>query len=127
MRDVRFRHALSLAVNRHEINEVIYYCLALDGNNTVLPNSPLYRDGLRDRWATYDPAAADALLDAIGLTERDRRCVRLLPDGPPAEIVIETAGESTEQTDVPELIHDAWLSAGIKLYRPEEHTSEYSP
>src|SRR3546814_2075520 len=97
MRDVRFRHALSLAVNRHEINEVIYYGLALDGNNTVLPNSPLYRDGLRDRWATYDPEAADALLDAIGLTKRDSRGVRLLPDGRPAEIVIETAGESTEQ------------------------------
>src|SRR3546814_11900439 len=72
MRDVRFRHALSLAVNRHEINEAIYYGLALDGNNTVLPNSPLYRDGLRDRWATYDPEAADALLDAIGLTERHK-------------------------------------------------------
>src|SRR3546814_17186806 len=99
MRDVRFRHALSLAVNRHEINEVIYYGLALDGNNTVLPNSPLYRDGLRDRWATYDPEAADALLDAIGLTERDGRGVRLLHAGRPAEIVTETAGESTAPTD----------------------------
>ena len=34
--------------------------LALDGNDTVLPGPPLYRDGPRERWATYDPAAADA-------------------------------------------------------------------
>src|SRR3546814_14451941 len=49
--------------------------------------------------------------------------VRLLPDGRPAEIVIETAGESTEQTDVLELIHDAWMAVGIKLYsRPTQRT-----
>ena len=123
MRDVRFRHALSLAINRHEINEVIYYGLALDGNDTVLPRSPLYRDGLRDRWAAYDPAAANALLDEIGLTARDDRGVRLLPDGRPAEIVVETAGESTEHTDVLELIHDGWMAVGIKLYtRPTQRT-----
>ena len=46
-RDVRFRRALSLAVDRHEINQVIYYGLAIEGNNTVLPDSPLYRPGYR--------------------------------------------------------------------------------
>ncbi len=123
MRDARFRRALSMAIDRHEINEVIYYGLALDGNDTLLPTSPLYRDGLRERWATYDPEAANALLDAIGLTERDSRGVRLLPDGRPAEIVIETAGESSEQTDVLELIHDRWMAVGIKLYsRPTQRT-----
>ena len=42
MRDVRFRRALSLAVDRHEINQVIYFGLAIEGQNTVLPQSPLY-------------------------------------------------------------------------------------
>src|SRR3546814_11500903 len=98
MRDVRFRHALSLAVNRHEINEVIYYGLALDGNNTVLPNSPLYRDGLRVRWATYAPEAADALLAPIGQTARDSRGLPLLPDRRPAHIVRTPSGHSTRQT-----------------------------
>ena len=32
------------------------------------------------------------------------------------EIIVETAGEDTEQTDVLELIHDSWLTAGIKLF-----------
>lgn len=39
-----------------------------------------------------------------------------MPDGRPLEILIQTAGESTEQTDVLELIGDSWLKAGIKLY-----------
>ena len=42
VRDVRFRRALSLAIDRHEINQVIYFGLAIEGQNTVLPESPLY-------------------------------------------------------------------------------------
>jgi len=116
LRDLRFRRALSLAINRHEINQVIYYGLGIEGNNTVQEGSPLYRPLYRTLWAQFDLDRANALLDEIGLTERDDRGVRLLPDGRPLEIVVETAGEDTEQTDVLELIHDSWLAAGIKLY-----------
>ena len=123
MRDVRFRRALSLAVHRHELNQVVYYGLALTGNNTTLPGSPLYREENRLAWARHDPGAANRLLDEIGLRERDSRGVRLLPDGRPLEIIVETAGESTEQTDVLELVHDSWLAVGVKLYpRPLERT-----
>lgn len=123
MRDVRFRRALSLAINRHELNQVIYFGLAVPGNNTILPASPLYKPEYRETWAAYDPARANALLDEMGLTGRDDRGVRLLPDGRPMEIIVETAGESTEETDLLELIHDTWMEVGIKLYtRPSERT-----
>jgi peptide/nickel transport system substrate-binding protein len=115
-RDVRFRRALSLAINRHEINQVIYFGLAREGQNTVLPGSPLYRPEYRAAYAQFDLAEAKRLLDELGLKKRDSRGVRLLPDGRPLEIVVETAGEDSEQTDVLELIHDSWLDAGIKLY-----------
>lgn len=121
LRDVRFRRALSLGINRHEINQVVYFGLAEEGNNTVLPRSALYKPHYREKWAGYDPEHANALLDEIGLTERDDRGIRLLPDGRPAEIIIQNAGESTEQADVLELIHDTWLQIGIKLYtRPSQ-------
>ena len=115
-RDVRFRRALSLAVNRYEVNRVIFYGLAIEGNNTVLPASPLFEGRYQTDWADFDLDEANELLDEIGLTERDSNGVRLLPDGRPAEMIVETAGESTEQTDVLELIHDSWLEAGIKIY-----------
>jgi peptide/nickel transport system substrate-binding protein len=115
-RDVRFRRALSLAIDRHEINQAIYYGLAIEGQNTVLPQSPLYDPAYRSAWAAYDPKQAGRLLDEIGLTKRDSSGIRLLPDGRPLEIVIENAGESTEQSDVLELIRDTWAEAGIGLF-----------
>ena len=119
-RDVRFRRAMSFAVNRHEINQVIYFGLALEGNNTVLPQSPLYQSAYRQAWTEFDLKRANALLDEIGLTRGDGG-IRLLPDGRPLNIIVETAGEDTEQTDILELIHDSWLRAGIKLYtRPSQ-------
>lgn len=116
MRDVRFRRALSLAINRREINQVIYYGLATQGNNTVHEDSPLFRPRYRELWSQFDLKAANALLDELGLEERNDDGVRVLPDGRPMVIIVETAGEDTEQTDVLELIHDSWLRAGIKLY-----------
>ena len=115
-RDVRFRRALSLGVNRHEINQVMYYGLAVEGNNTVLPQSPLFKKEYRDSWAQYDPERANVLLDEIGLTERNGQGMRLLPDGRPLEIVVETAGEDTEQSDVLELIRDSWAEIGVRIF-----------
>ena len=48
IQDVRFRRALSLAIDRHAINQIRFYGLALEGNNTVLSESPLFRDAYRD-------------------------------------------------------------------------------
>lgn len=115
-KEVDFRRALSLAINRHEINQVIYFGLAREGNNTVLPQSPLYLPEYAEKWAQFDLKKANNLLDGLGLTKRDNLGIRLLPDGRPMRIIVETAGESTEQTDVLELIHDSWLKAGIKLF-----------
>jgi peptide/nickel transport system substrate-binding protein len=116
MRDLRFRRALSLAIHRFEINQVVYFGLVQESNNTVLAESSLYKSEYQYDGIEFDLQHANQLFDELGLTERDDRGVRLLPDGRPLEILIQTAGESTEQTDVLELIHDSWLAAGIKLY-----------
>jgi peptide/nickel transport system substrate-binding protein len=115
-RDVRFRRALSLAVDRDEINQIMYFGLATGGGNTVLPKSPLYKPEYRDTWAEFDLERANALLDEIGLTQRSNEGLRLLPDGRPMEITIETAGEETEQTDVLELVEESWLQLGIRIH-----------
>jgi len=116
LRDVRFRRALSLAIDRHGINQVIYYGLGIEGQNTVLPASPLYDPAFRDAWAQYDIEQANALLDQMGLTQRDGGGFRLMPDGRTLEIIVETAGEDPEETDILELIHDSWGEIGIKVF-----------
>jgi peptide/nickel transport system substrate-binding protein len=115
-RDVRFRRALSLAIDRNEINQVIYYGLALAAQNTVLPQSPLFRENYQQAWTQFDLEQANRLLDEVGLTQRNSEGLRLLPDGRAAEIVIETAGESTEQTDILSFVRDSWRKIGIKLH-----------
>lgn len=122
LRDVRFRRALSLAINRHEINQVIYFGLALEGQNTVLPQSPLYRPEYRAAWGAYDINEANRLLDLIGLRELSDG-LRQLPDGRPLDIVVEDSGKSTEKSDVLELIHNSWRKIGIRLFtRPMQLT-----
>ena len=59
---------------------------------------------------------ANQLLDEAGLAERDRDNIRLLPDGRPMEIIVETGGEDTSETDALELIADYWHQIGIKLF-----------
>ena len=115
-RETDFRRALSMATDRHEINQVIYFGLAYEGNNSPLPQSPLYNAEFANRWSDFNLVEANRILDDLGLTERDSRGVRLLPDGRPMEIIVETAGEDSEQADVLELVHDSWFKAGIKIY-----------
>jgi peptide/nickel transport system substrate-binding protein len=121
MRDVRFRRALSLAIDRHEVNQVIYFGLAIEGQNTVLPQSPLYRPKYRSAWASYDIAEANRLLDELGLKRSGD--LRQLPDGRPLDIIVEDSGESSDKSDLLELIRDSWRRIGIRLFsRPMQLT-----
>src|SRR5258706_4426328 len=43
LRDVRVRRALSLAIDRSQVNQVLYFGLASEGNNTVVAESSLYK------------------------------------------------------------------------------------
>ncbi|MCB2005800.1 MAG: ABC transporter substrate-binding protein [Rhodoferax sp.] len=114
-RDVRFRRALSMSIDRAQVNQVLYFGLASESNNTVVPDSPLFKKEYQTLWAKFDRKAADRLLDEIGL-KRGPDGIRRLSDGRPLEIIVETAGESTEQTDVLELVRENWREVGIKLF-----------
>ena len=116
LRNVNFRRALSLAVNRHEINQVIFFGLALEAGNTVLPQSTLYDAAFAHAWTGFDLKKANELLDGMGLTQWTSAGYRKLPDGREMQIVVETAGESTEETDILELIRDSWREIGVKLF-----------
>ncbi|RFB79666.1 ABC transporter substrate-binding protein [Methylovirgula sp. 4M-Z18] len=115
MQDTRFRQALSLGIDRQEINDVVYFGLARPVGNSVLPESTLYDRGDAQAYASYDPQRANELLDEIGLTQRDANGVRLLSDGRPLQIVVETDGDSTTE-DVMQLVIDKWHALGVHAY-----------
>ncbi len=116
LRDVRVRRAMSLAIDRMEINKAVFYGLGQESANTVLPESPLFRPEYASAYAAHDPDEANRLLDAAGLDRRDEEGTRLLPDGRPAQVVVESAGESTLETDVLELVTDYFRAVGLGLF-----------
>ncbi len=115
LRDVRFRRALSMSIDRELINQTLYFGLAVPSSNSAIQESPLYDVSFSEAWAQYDPDAASALLDEMGLTERGSDGVRKLSDGRPLEIVVETAGERISEVDALQLITQNWAEIGVKL------------
>ena len=119
MRDVRFRRAISLAINRNAINKSLFFGMAKPAAVAALPESPFYNEDYARAYAGHDPQAARVLLDELGLDKRDGDGYRLLPDGRTAEIIVETAGERLEETDALELIQEMWKDVGLKMiFRP---------
>ena len=123
MRDVRFRHALALGINRTDINKALYFGMAAEGNNAVLKASPLFKAEYLTANAGFDPKAANAMLDQIGLTQRGADGLRLMADKRPLELIVETAGESKDESDVLQLIAQHYKALGIKLViKPSDRT-----
>ena len=115
MRDVRFRRALSMGVDRRMINRALYFGLAMEGAMSPVSDSPLFDEIRMRQWATMDLAQGNALLDEMGLTERNPSGIRLLPDGRPMEFVVETAGERQEVENALAIVTDTWRELGVKL------------
>ena len=115
MRDIRFRRALGMAIDRRMINRALYFGLGKEGGMTVLSQSPLFDLANLYNAGIYYPAKANALLNEMGLTKRNPAGIRLLPDGRPMEFVIETAGERQEVENALAIVTDTWRELGIKL------------
>ena len=114
-RKLEFRKALALAIDRDSISQFLYAGLATPANNTILPESPLWEEGLGAECVAFDPDQANQILDELGLDKRNDAGIRLLPDGRPMELVVENSGEDNEQADMLELIADQWLQIGFKI------------
>ncbi len=113
--DVRFRRALSLAINRQEINEIAYYGHGVPRQLTVVPASRYFEPEFARAYAEHDPARASALLDEIGLLDRDDDGRRDRPDGAPLEITLEySIGETPKQITV-ELVTAHWREVGLHV------------
>jgi len=113
--EIRFRQALSLAINREEINELFYFGLAKPRQASLVKGSPFYDPTWEEAYIEYDPKEANRLLDEIGLNKRDKDNIRLRPDGKPLTLTIELMTQVAEWTDVTELVKIYWEALGIKI------------
>jgi peptide/nickel transport system substrate-binding protein len=109
--DVRFRRAVSVAINRDEVNQIGYLGLGVPRQASFTPANPYFSEEWASSYTEYDPELANQLLDEMGLTERNAEGIRLRPDGEPLEIIFEY------NFDYPwaELLVDYFDDIGISL------------
>ncbi|MGQ9632385.1 MAG: ABC transporter substrate-binding protein [bacterium] len=125
--DRRFRIALSIAINREEINELVYLGLGEPRAATVVPDSPAYKEEFARMYAEYDPDRANKLLDEMGLTGRDSEGFRLRPDGKTLALTIEVVPVFGPWVDVSELVKEYWEAIGVKTaVKVEERSLFYA-
>ncbi len=102
--DIRFHQAASLAINRDEIIESIYYGFA---------SLPLKTVG--EELSVRDLDRANALLDELGLTERNSEGYRLGPDGQVFSILLEHGAHAPDIGPVAELISQHLKDVGLQV------------
>ncbi len=106
---------MSYAVNRGEIQEVVFLGTGTPRQAAPNPEVSFFKKEWEDYCAQYDPAKANALLDELGLTEKDSDGFRKRKDGEPLEILIEyTTNIDSPAVDVIALVVQHWKAVGIK-------------
>lgn len=110
-RDKRFRLALSLAIDREEIDKLLNWGQGEDLAQKVIP--PGYENAPELlQWFQYDPEKANRLLDEVGLT-RQSDGLRRRPDN--KQIVLTVYIIDYLPIDYLELVREFWLELGIRL------------
>jgi peptide/nickel transport system substrate-binding protein len=111
-----FRRALSLAVNREEINEQLYFGRAVPRQYTLHPSSRYFQEEWAESYAEYDPDRANQLLDDMGLTERDGEGFRLMPNGERLAFTIQYwPEEPATKTPMSQLVKEYWAEIGVDI------------
>jgi len=120
--------ALSVAIDREEINESLFYGLARMGAQSPMPMSKYYKPAYGNAYAQYDPALANQLLDEMGLDQRDSAGYRLRPDGKRLGYYIEHAGIRVGASvhDFTEMVTTYWREIGIEATTKEIDESLYN-
>ncbi len=123
--DVMFRKALSLAINREEINKILFFGLGVPMQAAIPPGSAYYDKAWAQAYAQYDPGRAKILLDAMGL-KVGKDGFRIGSDGKPIELVVSFTTYPGSAMSTMELIKSYWEAIGIKTIIKQVDRSLYT-
>jgi peptide/nickel transport system substrate-binding protein len=112
-----FRIALSLGIDRDQLNEAFWLGVGVPGSQVLVESSP-YSPGpeYRTLHSTYDPTKANQMLDKLGLEKKDAEGYRLRTDGK-GRLRIElmtVGGQFVQFTQIAEMIREQWRKIGIQ-------------
>ena len=123
--DIRFRQAMSIALDRNEINDVAYYGLGVVEQFVGISPAPDFvPEEIKMHMTQYDPDGANALLDEVGLIDVDGDGFRELPNGAPFAMNIDYATQGIGGVEV-ELVARMWNDVGVKTNFKEVTPDEF--
>lgn len=123
--DLNFRKAMSIAINREELNEVAYFGQGTIQQFTGFSPVPDFVDPKWKTFATeFAPDEANSLLDAAGLADADGDGFRDLPNGDSLVLNLQFATQGIAG-QVVELVGQYWSNVGIKTTVKEVTPDEY--
>ena len=111
----RFRIALSIAINREEINALLYQGLAEVSNASLMEGPPFHGENLFKQHLEYNPREAARILDGLGLAARDGEGYRLRPDGNRLRLSMIIPNWYPKEVEIAEMIKTYWKETGIQL------------
>jgi peptide/nickel transport system substrate-binding protein len=118
LRNKDFRHALSLGIDRDQLNEAFWLGVGAGGSVAPAPDT-IYSPGAEwnKKWAVYDLKQANELLDKVGLSKKDGDGYRLRTDGKGRLRLemITVGGSFVPFTAVGEMIKQQWKKIGIDV------------
>jgi len=112
IQNLKFRQALSQAINRDEMNDILWLGQATPRTITVVDDSELFQPDIENVYGEYDVELAKSLLDEIGL-KAGADGKRTFADGSPLQLVIETMYTSGILNDGVELVAEYWRAIGL--------------
>ncbi len=123
--DLRFRQAMSVAINRDEINEVAFFDLGEAKQFVPFSPAPAFvSDEMKQYYAQFDPDLAKKLLDEVGVVDKDGDGARDLPNGKKLVINLQFATQGIASTVV-ELVAQHWTNVGIETTAKEVTPDEF--
>ncbi len=112
--DIRFRRAMSIALDRKTMNETLFLGLGRPAQVAPRPGTPFYEEGMEEAYAQYDPEGAKKLLDEMGMKDVDGDGWRERPDGKPFAIKYDYFVITGATTPASELAKRYWEAVGVK-------------
>jgi peptide/nickel transport system substrate-binding protein len=113
--DVRFRRAMSVALNRQVFNDTIFLGLGRPAQTAPRKGTAYYKDGMEESYAQYDPDQARKWLDEMGLIDVNGDGFRDKPSGKPFTIKFEYFYISGASTPGSELCKRFWEDVGVRV------------
>ncbi|SHH12725.1 ABC transporter substrate-binding protein [Cognatishimia maritima] len=114
--NIDFRKALSHAVDRQEIIDLVYLGIGHPVQTSPHPSAPFYNEKWSKQYTEYDIDTANALLDGIGLDKRDSDGYRLGPDGERFTLVFLVADVfGFQYPDVMEIVAEQVKEVGLDI------------